>query len=230
MRLLVMSDIHCQFGRFDPQSMPDPSEIDHVIVAGDITNLGKLLLRSLSNLDSDWLAARRWMQRLQNRYDRAPILWVPGNHDIGVWRRDLEGSMLCLENDECYSVSMDGYGFIGTSLCTAFDAPRLADQWAHTTADPAADMAHWDRVEQYTSEHKGNNLIVVSHCPPFGCLDEAAPAGSGRHIGSPGLTKFIHHKKPALVVCGHVHEAAGEAMIGETRVINTACRWQVVEL
>lgn len=41
MNLLVMADIHCRWGRFQPRDMPPPEDIDAVIIAGDITNMGK---------------------------------------------------------------------------------------------------------------------------------------------------------------------------------------------
>ncbi|MBI5000526.1 MAG: metallophosphoesterase family protein [Euryarchaeota archaeon] len=48
--------------------------------------------------------------------------------------------------------------------------------------------------------------IILSHSPAHGYLDEPWP---GRHIGSRALLGFARDVNAALVVTGHVHEAAG---------------------
>jgi Icc-related predicted phosphoesterase len=59
--------------------------------------------------------------------------------------------------------------------------------------------------------------ILVVHSPPKGYLDEA----HGRHLGSRAVLEAIERKRPALVVCGHIHQCWGsEAAIGTTPVVN----------
>lgn len=225
MKLLIMSDIHRRFDMFRAEDMPDSREIDVVVVAGDITNYGKVKRTATIYSLYDWECASLWMRYLDKKYP-GRLLWVPGNHDINVESCDLPGFMLGLNR----LATRAGFAFIGSSLSTAFDAPRLAEVWAHTTADMATDMKHWDqqaRVYTQSADFKDYPLIVVSHCPPLGYCDLAH---GNRHIGSPGLTQFVRTFQPRLVICGHVHEAVGEAMLGETRIINTAEKWQVVEL
>jgi len=59
--------------------------------------------------------------------------------------------------------------------------------------------------------------ILATHFPPFGIggLDSAR----GMPVGSKALRKVIEEKKPALNLCGHIHEHEGEARIGATRVV-----------
>lgn len=59
--------------------------------------------------------------------------------------------------------------------------------------------------------------VIVSHEPPSGVLD-AIP--SGRHIGSPHVRELVEKVRPRLLLCGHVHEAAGTERLGETLVVN----------
>lgn len=258
MKLLIMSDIHCHWSRFRPADMPEPDDIDAVIVAGDITNMGKPK-GYRSGVSEDWEAAKRWMGILRASYDKQMIYWVPGNHDINVGQDDLHG--FCLVSWEGVSI-LDGfcltrpsweppahnhqnfYSIVGSALSTAFDFPRLAETWAHTTAHRGEDLQHWQKVPAAD--------IVVSHCPPLGVLDGAGRLieqeeqedgsmkmiyGDERRIGSPGLLEYIHRHRPRLVVCGHVHNESkggpnkdGRQMVGETLVVNTAERWQVVEV
>jgi Icc-related predicted phosphoesterase len=104
------------------------------------------------------------------------------------------------------------------SLTCAFEKPYLAQQWAFTTTDPNEDLRVFDF---------GYYDIIVSHGPPLNCLDRTK---SGSRIGSPVLQKHILEHQPPLVVCGHVHEAAGIQGIRKTMVINTARRWQLITL
>ena len=59
--------------------------------------------------------------------------------------------------------------------------------------------------------------ILVVHSPPKGHVDEA----HGRHLGSEAVLAAIERKRPALAVCGHIHQCWGrEATIGTTPVVN----------
>lgn len=259
MKLLIMSDIHARWSMFQPALMPPPEGVDAVIVAGDITNLGKPKGWRMGVSEDweaaqrweDWEAAQRWMEKLYQRYEqpgRCRVYWIPGNHDINVKGGDFFGSCALSVHDQCtvtHTLPQLPLAVIaGSALCTAFDMPRLAETLAHTTAHRGEDLQHWQQVPAAD--------IVVSHCPPLGVLDSAGRAlekryardgsvsltyGDERHIGSPGLLEYIHRHKPRLVVCGHVHNESkggpagdGRMMVGETLVVNTAERWQVVEV
>jgi Icc-related predicted phosphoesterase len=61
--------------------------------------------------------------------------------------------------------------------------------------------------------------ILVAHSPPWGACDRVA----GRwHAGSRGLRRLIAARSPAVMICGHIHEAAGIARLGRTLVVNCA--------
>ncbi|MCA9925880.1 MAG: hypothetical protein KC421_26085, partial [Anaerolineales bacterium] len=60
--------------------------------------------------------------------------------------------------------------------------------------------------------------ILVSHSPPQGAVDRGS---SGRSLGSVAVRETVLTKKPALVVCGHIHQSAGQSTtLGESVVIN----------
>lgn len=60
-----------------------------------------------------------------------------------------------------------------------------------------------------------SNIILMSHCPPYGChLDRADLDGKmfehaplDVHIGSIAIQRFIQDKQPLLTLHGHVHES-----------------------
>lgn len=61
--------------------------------------------------------------------------------------------------------------------------------------------------------------VLVAHPPPWGIRDRVA----GRwHAGSKGLRRLVENKSPAVLVCGHIHEAAGVERLGHTTVVNCA--------
>jgi hypothetical protein len=63
---------------------------------------------------------------------------------------------------------------------------------------------------------KSRPLIVVSHCPSLGVLDEAF----GAHAGSQHIGDLVAAEKPAALLSGHVHEARGIVRSGGTAYVN----------
>lgn len=52
-----------------------------------------------------------------------------------------------------------------------------------------------------------------------------------RHLGSTSVLEVIERKRPALVICGHIHECWGnEAAIGPTPVINVGPKGRLLEI
>lgn len=51
-------------------------------------------------------------------------------------------------------------------------------------------------------------LVLVTHAPPLGSGADQLP--NGAHVGSRAVAEFARRVRPALVLCGHIHEAAGQ--------------------
>jgi uncharacterized protein len=67
--------------------------------------------------------------------------------------------------------------------------------------------------------------VLAVHSPPKGYVD------GPRRLGSQAILEAVEDKQPRLVVCGHIHEAAGEqARIGESRVLNVGPSGVVVDV
>jgi Icc-related predicted phosphoesterase len=69
----------------------------------------------------------------------------------------------------------------------------------------------------HSSIAQAKTRIVLSHAPPHGVRDRT---GLFRHVGSTALRDFIQETQPALVLCGHIHEARGVDSLGRTVVVN----------
>ncbi len=70
--------------------------------------------------------------------------------------------------------------------------------------------------------------VFVTHPPPYGTLDRVM----GRfHAGARAVAALIAERSPRLVLCGHIHEDYGHAVIGRTHVVNcnmAGCRQGVL--
>ncbi len=60
--------------------------------------------------------------------------------------------------------------------------------------------------------------IMVPHMPPLNT--KADIVHSGLHVGSTSVRSFIDRIQPDLCITGHIHESAGEDLIGKTHIIN----------
>ena len=72
-----------------------------------------------------------------------------------------------------------------------------------------------------------HGAVLVVHSPPNDYVDEV----HGRHLGSTSVLEAIERKRPALVVCGHIHQCWGaEATIGATPVINVGPEGRLLQI
>jgi Icc-related predicted phosphoesterase len=78
--------------------------------------------------------------------------------------------------------------------------------------------------------------IILSHIPPYGILDQvhnkiAPKSWQGKHAGSKLILNYIKKYQPKLVLCGHIHEAKGQAKIGKTQIYNLGlCGHKIIEI
>ncbi|MCB0164053.1 MAG: metallophosphoesterase family protein [Anaerolineae bacterium] len=70
--------------------------------------------------------------------------------------------------------------------------------------------------------------VLVTHSPPKGVVDLSS---RGVNLGSVAIREVIEQQQPELVVCGHIHESAGQqAKIGNSVVVNagtTGIIWEM---
>jgi Icc-related predicted phosphoesterase len=88
---------------------------------------------------------------------------------------------------------------------------------------PVTPFGPWsyDFTEEQAAEllsRCSNARVLVSHSPPRGLVDRSS---RGQSLGSLAVSDAVVRLQPALVVCGHIHESAGEqARLGSSVVVN----------
>ena len=141
-----------------------------------------------------------------------PTVLVPGNNETEDALREAcrgwrAAHVLHGEGTEIEGVSFFGLG--GGVPVTPWD-------WSFDLTE--------DEAEDRLSGCPSGGVLVV-HSPPKGHVD------GGRHLGSEAILRTIEEKQPRLVVCGHIHEAAGEeSRIGASLVLNAGPDGTVLEL
>jgi uncharacterized protein len=204
LRILATSDTHLEFPNV--ATLPDADVFLH---AGDWTNLG--YRHSKAELEQFFA----FLEAVKKRYPY--VLALHGNHDLGFDNsRWAQWGVIGLDGKTWQHES--GITFHGVALTPAYDKPEMLMMWQHMTIDQAEEKAAWE-FEVVD--------VVVSHGPPYGYLDRTH---GGKLLGSRYAVSYIREHQPKLFLCGHIHEAAGDAMLRQTRIINLAQKVRMLDL
>jgi len=132
-----------------------------------------------------------------------PVLAVRGNSDPAYIENYFERftNVTSLHLNKVYVKSIPFVGLSGTIPLPFRNRVGFFEQKLMNQAKPLID----------------SQTVFVVHTPPWGALDQVV----GRfHSGSKMVRKLIEEKKPRLLICGHIHEAAGVSEPGNTTVVN----------
>lgn len=198
MRLLLFSDLHT-----DKDAcrgiVEKSSDVDFVIGAGDYAIFRTGLDETLESLSGI----------------SVPTILVHGNHES---HGELVAASARYENFHVLhgeTIRLKGILFAGLGA-----------------GIPITPFGDWS-VDLSEEEAQGllpevqEDFILVSHSPPFLCLDQM---DDGQHIGSQSILSYIHKTNPSLVVCGHIHEQWSRCeTIHDNPVINAGPQGVVFE-
>lgn len=167
-------------------------EADALVICGDITHFGH---------------GEEAKELLNSFTDTKKMLTVPGNCD----NFDVNDALVELDVDlHARGRIIENIGFfgLGGSNATPFNTPQ------EYTEDELLDFI----MKGYAQVKDAALKVFVTHTPPIGT--KVDDAGGGRHVGSTKVREFVEKHQPELVLCGHVHEAKGEDMLGKTVMVN----------
>ena len=230
MRLLFYSDLHNEFGSFEPPV----TDVDVVILAGD-THPGAI--------------GARWALET---FGNLPIIYLAGNHEYyGHEMAEVDGEIARLAGrSRLYylnpgQVILDGVRFVGATLWTDFALfgtdlcpPAMAKAQAAmndyrrirlrrsgivsplTPADTVA-LHRYARAfleSSLQTDFDGPTVVVSHHAPSIRSLPDFEQGQLFRAAYCSNLEAMISDHQPALWIHGHTHFAS-DYHLGATRVI-----------
>jgi len=227
MRIFLASDVHFEFHQEENDwlpPLPDESDIDVLVLAGDI---------------GTYAAAKIGIERILQHYRNTPIIFVAGNHEfyggvISEVYSALKSTYAShkrvhfLEQD---SVELMGYHFIGCTLWSGLDSmgPKIKDYLLlnsqnfiydfklikHESNRDSMLMPHdmsqlyqqsrkW--LEQALRNSEPENTIVVTHYPPgLNYCHKTIPQDALSAYFQSNCQDLIDIYQPALWLYGHNH-------------------------
>lgn len=159
---------------------------------------------------------------------------VLGVGDFASVHSGLEDTIAALAPIECPAVLVPGNNETPDALrdaCAGWDAATVlhgdsAEIGGVTVfgLGGGVPVTPWDWSFDLTEQEAAAMLadcpegaVLAVHSPPYGHVDSSR----GEHLGSRAVLEAIESKRPALALCGHIHESWGdESSIGPTRVVN----------
>jgi len=217
MRIAAIADLH-----FSPQSYDRirdamgrlRDEADLLILAGDITNLGKP--EEMESMLASFMRLR------------VPIVAVLGNHDFESGKQEDLAKMMSAEGVKVLDGSgyeRDGVGFAGTKgfiggfgrgVLTAFGEPEVK-------AFVQSAINETLKLERALSMLRTEKRIVVTHYSPVVDTVRGEPEQIFPYLGSGRLAEVIDRHQAILAVHGHAHHGALEGKTtGGVPVYNVA--------
>jgi len=191
MRLVCITDLHGAPEALN-RILSDAGPADVVLLGGDITSFGT------PN------AAEFLVRRAQ---ERCPLVGaVAGNCDSAAIDERLAALDVSLFRRGVMVGDVGLYGVSAMPPWTGTMYELSEDEIAAALAEGRGQLAEPSRE------------VVLSHTPPRATrLDRTR---RGEHVGSVAVRQFIDQVQPALVLCGHIHEARGIDRLGDTTIVN----------
>ena len=192
-RIVCLSDTHnCN----EQIIVPDG---DILIHAGDATIMGTVQEVVLFN---------KWLANLPH----AVKIFVAGNHDWlfetnnGYARNLLSDEIIYLQDS---FIEIENYKIYGSPW-----QPRFFD-WAFNLTRGRELAEKWKLIPNDTD-------ILITHCPPFGILDEVPQKYRIENAGCEELKKRVEEIRPKAHIFGHIHCGYGTAENFGVKFVNAS--------
>lgn len=199
MRFLVLSDIHGDTGYIE-QLDDEFANADAVLFAGDFARF-KEPETGLPILNT-----------LVKKHET--IFAVIGNCDAPEFLQELESIDISVEKDMIFR---DGLAFAGSGGALKFTGTTLNERTDDELITDLSIIAEQE-TEEGLSDSNWNNLILITHQPPFDTGMDKITAGIS--TGSKNIRAFIEKHQPLVAISGHIHESFATGKLGNTVLMN----------
>ena len=202
MKIVIISDTH---GLHSEIKHPLPKG-DVLIHAGDTCNIG---------IESDVRKFVHWFQNLDG-YDTK--VFIGGNHDGGLeWKQDWLKHYINDENlsqSDCVYLEESSFTIQDPKFSRPikfYGSPYTPEFMKWSFNVPRKELyKHWEKIPLDTD-------VLITHGPPEGIRDFNLHNES---CGDSSLRFYVEKIKPALHVFGHIHQAYGAMVVGDTLFVN----------
>jgi Icc-related predicted phosphoesterase len=191
MKILAFTDIHGSYKKVD--EILTKVSADVIVIGGDITTVG-------TRAEAEQ-AIEGWKNLGRS------LVAIAGNMDSPEIDGALESAGVSISGR---GVKIADIGFFGVSaspfspLCTPYEISE--DEIAK-------------RIEVgYRAVKDAEVKVFVPHAPPHNTKVDKVFMGT--HVGSKSVRDFIEREQPDVVICGHIHEARGQDLIGRSKIVN----------
>jgi Icc-related predicted phosphoesterase len=202
LRVLAFSDCRVQDIRALRKWVQSQPPFDLIVYAGDDVRRFRPR-RALNYFEA--LAA----------HARFGLVAVIGNDDVPSTRRLIRGRKVHEVHSKPFRV--------GQFLFVGVDGAPISKDDVSPGYTLHSEQDIWRHLKQQVPKGFKGTVVLVSHAPPRGLLDDASRFGV-RQIGSVSVRRFIDEcRQVALVVCGHAHLCGGRKIQhSEVTILNIA--------
>lgn len=191
----VIGDVHAHWKKLDfVLTRIATTPVDLVLLVGDIGSHDLAhAWRRTPERDARYLASVEEVLR-RTRSLGAPVLYVPGNHDLPdlAFDGNVDGRVEVVAGLAVHGIGGAGPGRFGFAY--EWDEEQIAAR-----ANPACDL-------------------ILSHTPPARTTLDLLHDKT-RHVGSESI-RAIAARHDGVLVCGHIHEASGAEQIERCLCLN----------
>ena len=216
MKIFVTSDIHGSAILLSKLSLVPRiyQGVDLVAVCGDIGGRGGSTIESLGT--SQLEDHEGFLKSLEGLY-----------HTYGL------DSFYILGNDDWYEAGSDS-GYLSKpmeyvvgdekQLLIPFELVNITPFTTNREANENKIWYELSKIRASVGDEALKKAVIIAHDPPRGCCDFVMRPriGEDGHVGSRSIRRFIEEVQPKAWFCGHIHEAYGVDMIGDTYIFNCA--------
>ncbi|MCS7112103.1 MAG: metallophosphoesterase [Ignisphaera sp.] len=205
MKIVAVSDIHGYVEKLR-EVLVKENDATMIVFCGDIAPYRR---------HPETLNFLNKLSLVVNHFNIEYIIAVPGNVDcIEHYERIVEPRFVYLHG-KCRRVKDVLFIGLGGSTKTPFNTIL---EYSEDEIHNILQSIYMNCVVQNKNISKDELYILVTHVPPYNSACDRIP--SGDNIGSKSIRRFIEHTKPALALCGHVHESRCIDQVGTTIIVN----------
>lgn len=202
MKILAAGDLHGDISVARAlANKADKEKVDLVVLAGDITGDDTLL----PGVISPFLEKKK------------RVLFVPGNHE-SLATADFIADFYGITNLHGYSVKYENVGIFGCSG-NNIGVHQISEDEIFSLLKKG-----FEKVKNLKKK------VMVTHVHP----SDTKIGKFGHPLvreGSEGIRKAVKKFKPDILICSHIHEAAGiEEKLGKTKIINVGTEGKIIEI